>query len=194
MAFDLWQEKLGPHHQLLGPEGSVIFDSSSWFDTVSTATPSSQESPAVIQDLHTFRHSDDLWTQNRNPIMPELTVLASPGNSSSSVTALRVALLLQHIVLNITAKQATYAVLSELRSRAKPFNANSLFEFYQEAFGFMRAQDCRSILVHWAAVMGKRKNERYSERPDWWPETVAYREPSYLKSHGMSLCLRVSRY
>lgn len=194
MAFDVWQEKLGSHHQLLGPEGSFIFDSSSWFDTVSTTTPSSQESPAGIQDLRTFRHSDNLWTQNRNSIMPELAVLASPGNSSSSVTALRVALLLQHIVLNITAKQATYAVLSELRSRAKSFNADSLFEIYQEAFGLMRAHDCRRLLVRWAAVMGKRKHERYSEKPGWWPETVAHIEVNCLKSHGKSLWLHVTIY
>lgn len=182
MMSSSWQEM---------PGNPVTVSRSAWCETKPTAITRSKEiletSPKEAQGLRAFQVSGHLWIQDIQDhahIMPPQTALAPLGTTEPSNSALSVVSLVQHIILNIAAKHATSAVLSEVRSRNKSCNASSLQALYQDIFGLLVAHDCRNILVQWANVMGKRKGQRYSEKPGWWPETVVHRQPSYLKSHG----------
>lgn len=199
MSLCSWREMPGSHYGLpLEAENTFTIGFHALLGTKITAIPmplkTREISTKSAKYLRFFQHSGYLWAQDDEHIMPVQSMLPRLGTIEPAGSGLCVESLVKHIVLNIVAKHATSAVLSEVRSRTIFSNANTLEALYQDVFGLLTAKDCRHILVEWADVMGKRKMQRYTNKPSWWPKTVDYKEPRYLKSHGKLLCSHMSTY
>lgn len=180
-----WRETPGSHYWLpLEAKNPFTIGFHALLKTKTTAIPISTKNANYSRFS---QHSGNLWVQDDEHIMPVQPMLSHFDTMEPTASDLCVESLVKHTVLNIVAKHATSAVLSEVRSRTMCSNANTLETLYQDVFGLLRAIDCRYMLVKWADVMGKRKMQRYTNKPGWWPKTVNYQEPRNLKSHGKLL-------
>lgn len=81
--------------------------------------------------------------------------------------------------IKLTTKQLLTAISCLLRQKG-----HSSTDVYESVFRMLRSKDCRSLLLEWGDIMGKRRRTKYKKKPEWWPKDVVFQEPKRLNLNG----------